>query len=62
MTNFFVVYDWDKVPEDTVICDVGGNNGHVTLNLMKQFPKIKVVVQDLPTVIPQAEEAGITEW
>lgn len=50
------MYDWENVPADTVICDVGGGNGHATLGLMKQFPKLKVVLQDLPAVIKQGKD------
>ncbi|KAH9479088.1 3-O-methyltransferase 2 [Psilocybe cubensis] len=56
-----IVYDWENVPQDTVICDVGGGNGHATLGLIKKFPKIKVVLQDLPAVIQQGKDHWATE-
>ncbi|RDB17353.1 3-O-methyltransferase 2 [Hypsizygus marmoreus] len=50
------VYPWDKLPQNTTICDVGGNTGHATLPLIKAYPKLQIVLQDLPTVIEQAKE------
>ncbi|KAJ6573975.1 S-adenosyl-L-methionine-dependent methyltransferase [Mycena vulgaris] len=50
------VYPWGSLPEDTIICDVGGGNGHATLELLKVFPHLKVVVQDLPLVVKAGKE------
>ncbi|KAF8191303.1 S-adenosyl-L-methionine-dependent methyltransferase [Pholiota molesta] len=49
-------YAWDKVTADSVICDIGGGNGHATLGLVKQFPHLKIVVQDLASVVHQGRE------
>ncbi|KAJ7482294.1 S-adenosyl-L-methionine-dependent methyltransferase [Mycena galericulata] len=53
------VYPWAALPADTVITDVGGGNGHVTVGLLKVFPHLKVVVQDLPSVVEEGR--GIVE-
>ncbi|KAJ7637687.1 S-adenosyl-L-methionine-dependent methyltransferase [Mycena polygramma] len=50
------VYPWASLPKDTVFCDVGGSNGHVSIHLLKAFPHLKMVVQDLPTVVEQGQE------
>ncbi|KAF8580550.1 S-adenosyl-L-methionine-dependent methyltransferase [Ramaria rubella] len=50
------VYPWGTLSENTVICDVGGGNGHVTLALARDFPHLKITVQDLPAVIEQSKE------
>ena len=47
----FIVYPWKSLPEGAIICDIGGGNGHVMLDLMKSFPQLRVVLQDLPPVI-----------
>ncbi|KAJ7487261.1 S-adenosyl-L-methionine-dependent methyltransferase [Mycena galericulata] len=47
------VYPWANLPTDTVVCDVGGGNGHVTVDLVKKFPHLKVIVQDLPSVVEE---------
>ncbi|KAJ7619475.1 S-adenosyl-L-methionine-dependent methyltransferase [Roridomyces roridus] len=38
-----------------VVCDVGGGYGHNTIDLLKEFPYLKIVVQDLPLVIEGQE-------
>ncbi|KAJ6607417.1 S-adenosyl-L-methionine-dependent methyltransferase [Mycena sp. CBHHK59/15] len=50
------VYPWASLPAGTVICDVGGGNGHATVELLKAFPLLKFVVQDLPGVIDQGKK------
>jgi tRNA G46 methylase TrmB len=55
---FFLAYAWDKVPADSVICDIGGGNGHATLGLVKKFPHLKIVVQDLAVVVHQGREVS----
>lgn len=52
-----LVYPWDGLPDGTVICDVGGGNGHATLELARKFSKLKIVLQDQPAVIEQGKEA-----
>ena len=40
------------LPANTVVCDVGGNNGHTMLELLRESPQLKVIVQDLESVQP----------
>lgn len=54
------VYDWQALEQDAVICDVGGNNGHATLDLVKGYPKLKVVVQDLASLRPRWSEVCLS--
>ncbi|KAJ3982678.1 S-adenosyl-L-methionine-dependent methyltransferase [Lentinula detonsa] len=56
------VYPWTSQPANTTICDVGGGNGHVTMNLMKAHPHVKVVVQDQPQVIEMAQKFWAKEY
>jgi len=49
-------YPWGDLPADTNVVDVGGGNGHVTLDLLQAFPHLKITVQDLPAVVEQAKE------
>ncbi|KAH8828795.1 S-adenosyl-L-methionine-dependent methyltransferase [Flagelloscypha sp. PMI_526] len=51
-------YPWGSVKEDSIVADIGGSTGHVTLSLLKLHPKLKGVVHDLPKVI----EDGKTLW
>ncbi|KAJ7487263.1 S-adenosyl-L-methionine-dependent methyltransferase [Mycena galericulata] len=50
------VYPWAALPANSLICDVGGGSGHASINLLKAFPHLKFVVQDLPGVVEQAKE------
>ena len=51
-------YEWDKVPADSTICDIGGGNGHAMLGLVQEFPQLKVVLQDLPAVVQQGRDVS----
>ncbi|KAF9479526.1 S-adenosyl-L-methionine-dependent methyltransferase [Pholiota conissans] len=54
-------YAWESVPVDSTICDVGGGNGHAMLGLVKKFPQLKVILQDLPAVVQQGRDYWKTE-
>lgn len=54
-----IVYPWGSLPEGTTISDIGGNNGHVTLDLIKSFPQLRVVLQDLPPVVDEGRKVNI---
>ncbi|KPM41238.1 hypothetical protein AK830_g5307 [Neonectria ditissima] len=42
-------YDWSKLGEATIV-DIGGSSGHDAIHLVRTFPNLKVIVQDLPEV------------
>lgn len=42
-----IVYPWGKLPEGATICDVGGGNGSYSLEIVKRFSRLSVIVQDL---------------
>ncbi|KZT29636.1 S-adenosyl-L-methionine-dependent methyltransferase [Neolentinus lepideus HHB14362 ss-1] len=50
------VFPWSTLPVDTVICDVAGGSGHVSMLLLRQFPQIKAIIQDQPSVVKVARE------
>ena len=45
------MYNWSELPKDAVVNDIGGGNGHIVLELLKKFPHLRAVVQDLPSVL-----------
>ena len=49
---------WDQAPADSVVCDIGGGNGHATMGLIKQFPHLKIVLQDLAPVVLQGRKVS----
>jgi len=59
LIGIFIVYAWEKVPNNAVLCDVGGSNSHMALDLLKNYPQFKVVIHDLPPVIEQAKEVNM---
>ncbi|KAF5379563.1 hypothetical protein D9757_009256 [Collybiopsis confluens] len=50
------VYPWASLPPNSVICDIGGGNGHVIMDLLKVYPHLKLVLQDQPQVIEMAKK------
>jgi hypothetical protein len=50
--------DWESLPPDSVVVDVGGGVGPVTYELYKAFPHLKYVVQDLAPVVKDAENVA----
>ncbi|KAJ7931437.1 S-adenosyl-L-methionine-dependent methyltransferase [Mycena leptocephala] len=50
------VYPWASLPQDTVFCDVGGNNGHVSISLLKAFPQLKIVFMQKENLNPTLKE------
>lgn len=57
-----IVYPWSSLPTSgtITICDVGGGNGHVVLELLKSLPdhQLKAVIQDMPSMLDE----GRTLW
>jgi len=51
-------YQWETLPEGSVIVDVGGGVGTSSLILAEKFDHLHVVVQDRPQVV----EEGIKVW
>jgi len=50
-----LAYPWNDLAPDTRICDVGGGNGHVVLEIIKRYTNFRAVIQDLPPVIEGAK-------
>ncbi|KZP34272.1 S-adenosyl-L-methionine-dependent methyltransferase [Athelia psychrophila] len=54
-------YPFAELPENSTFCDVGGNVGHVCMEVVKTHPKIHVTLQDQPSVLEQAKQHWATE-
>jgi len=50
-----VGFDWAIIPNGTVV-DVGGGIGTQSLILAQEYPNLKLVIQDLPSVIEDAKK------
>jgi hypothetical protein len=57
-------FDWISLPKDSLVVDVGGSVGTVTLILTKAFPHLRYVVQDLQKVVkydaPKVRTLGVS--
>ncbi|KAF7430170.1 hypothetical protein PC9H_005870 [Pleurotus ostreatus] len=56
------IYPWGSLPANSTVVDVGGGNGHATLDLLKAFPSLKIIVQDTPPVAIQGKEYWEKEY
>ncbi|KAF9031556.1 S-adenosyl-L-methionine-dependent methyltransferase [Hymenopellis radicata] len=54
--NVLEDFDWAALPDDSVVVDVGGGFGAVVKELLRNHPRLRVVVQDTPVVIGEAEK------
>ncbi|KAJ7174961.1 O-methyltransferase [Mycena crocata] len=53
--TIFQGFDWATLPQGSVIVDVGGGIGHSSLTIVKRYPTLRVVVQDLAHTIDEAK-------
>jgi len=50
-------YPWNAISNGTgIVVDVGGAQGHVSIELAQSYPNLKFVVQDLPDVVKGAKD------
>ena len=59
LTFCLIAYPWGSLAEGTTICDLGGGNGHATLDLLKKFPQLRIVLQDLESVVEEGRKVRI---
>ena len=52
-------YAWEKLPEGSLVVDVGGGVGAQSLTLATHHPHLHFVVQDLESVVDDA--VGVCE-
>ena len=49
-------FEWGNLPADSLVVDVGGGIGTVTMNLAEKHKHLRYVVQDLPGVVAESKE------
>ena len=56
LQNSYVVksFNWASLGNGLVV-DVGGSHGLVSMNIAREFPSLRFIVQDLPSVIEDAK-------
>lgn len=57
-THFCVLpgFKWGDLPPKSVVVDVGGGLGHVTMRIARKYPNLRYIVQDRLAIIEQAKE------
>lgn len=54
-------FPWKDLPPGATVCDVGSGVGALTAVLAKQYPHLKITLQDLPTPLKEAAAFWKTE-
>ena len=54
--TFISTYDCSKLEGGTFV-DIGGSHGHVSIQLARQIPSVKCIIQDLPETVEQGQAA-----
>ena len=49
-------FDWGSLPKGSLIVDVGAGKGHVSLEIARAFPDLRIVVEDRAAIIEEAKE------
>ncbi|KAF8351882.1 S-adenosyl-L-methionine-dependent methyltransferase [Amanita rubescens] len=51
-------YDWNTLPQNALVVDVGGGIGSASLVLAKEFPNLRIAIQDRHSAV----ENGVEIW
>lgn len=51
-----VAFDWETLPKDSVVVDVGGGVGAASMPLARKYDHFKLVVQDRPPVVEEGKK------
>ncbi|KAI0056503.1 S-adenosyl-L-methionine-dependent methyltransferase [Artomyces pyxidatus] len=49
-------FPWKDLPQGSTVCDVGSGVGMVSIELAKKYPNLHLMLQDLPSVVIQAQQ------
>ena len=55
----YVAYDWKSLPPASVVVDVGGGVGTSVFPIAANYPKIQLIVRDLPGVVEDAKKVRL---
>ena len=54
----YLGFEWDLLPADSLVVDVGGGLGTVTVGLAERYAHLQLVIQDLPAVVAQTRKVS----
>lgn len=54
-----IAFDWQALPQDAVVVDVGGGVGFVSMALAKTHSHLKIVIQDRPPVVEEGKKVSL---
>lgn len=49
-------YPWGDVPEGATVVDVGGGLGLLAMDVMREYPKLNMIIQDRPGMLEEAKK------
>ena len=58
-TSNFAGYDWEHLPEGSLVVDVGGGVGSQSLTLAQHHPQLRFVIQDRESVLEDATDVCV---
>jgi hypothetical protein len=58
-TSNFAGYDWEGLPEGSLVVDVGGGVGAQSLTIAQHHPQIRFVIQDRESVLGDATDVCV---
>lgn len=51
-----LAYDWETLPKDSVVVDVGGGVGASSMPIAQKFDHLQLVVQDRPATVEEGKK------
>jgi O-methyltransferase domain len=55
-SNVLAGYDWERLPEGSLVVDVGGGVGAQSLTVAQHHPQLRFVIQDRESVLGDATD------
>lgn len=60
LTDEYTGFDWAALPKGSIVVDVGGGVGNLTMALAKVHKHLRFIVQDRPATVKEGEMVSIS--